>query len=147
MPIHKQMMAIAYKMIEAANLYDYAGSYNENSAKKIIDFFDCLALYGFTFSEENNEYTSLLLGDNDLYTAKEEPKVSDQESPEVNETAGADDTAYDWYEDDVDQTNISDVTDIEDVNTEVNDSTEIAEISEIESINDIGTDNTTEMAA
>ena len=147
MPIHKQMMAIAYKMIEAANLYDYAGCYNEDSAKKIIDFFDCLALYGFTFSEENNEYTSLLLGDNDLYTAKEEPKVSDQESPEVNETAGADDTAYDWYEDDVDQTNISDVTDIEDVNTEVNDSTEIAEISEIENINDIGADNTTEMAA
>ena len=116
MPVHQQMLAVAYMAVGKAELCDYKGYYAEAAAKKIIGFFDCLALYGFTFTEENGEYTALLTGSHELYSreaddtapvdpdndANEEvPAEADKESDVASEPGDADIAVYDWYEDDV----------------------------------------------
>lgn len=75
--LHHQMLAAAYHCCSDIELADYKGCYAMNSAETLKKLYSCLALYGFSFAEE--EYISLMEGSHPLYTVKEE---TEEEKPE-----------------------------------------------------------------
>ena len=77
LPIHHQMLAVAYWACKDIELADYRGYYAENNAEALKKLYSCLSLYGFSFSQD--EYASLMDGSHPLYAVKEEPK---DEKPE-----------------------------------------------------------------
>lgn len=70
LPIHHQMLAAAYWACNDIELADYRGCYAGNNAEVLKKLFSCLALYGFSFAEE--ELVSLMEGKHHLYAVEEE---------------------------------------------------------------------------
>lgn len=82
LPLHQQLLLTAYHCCRDVELAGYNGFYAEHNAQPLKKLYACLALYGFSFSEE--EYTLLMEGSHPLY-AREEPQ---EEKPE-EDTADA----------------------------------------------------------
>lgn len=76
--LHHQMLVAAYHCCKDIELADYKGCYAMKSAEALKKLYSCLALYGFTFAEE--EYVSLMEGSHPLYVVKEEKLEEDVES-------------------------------------------------------------------
>lgn len=70
--LHHQMLAVAYWACKDVELADYKGRYAKDNAESLKKLYSCLALYGFSFAEE--EYVSLMEGSHPLYVVKEEPQ-------------------------------------------------------------------------
>ena len=85
--LHHQMLVAAYHCCRDLELADYKGGYAKNNAQTLKKLYSCLALYGFSFAEE--EYVSLMEGSHPLYAVKEEPE---EEKPE-NDTEDAEHVA------------------------------------------------------
>lgn len=79
LPLHHQMLAVAYWSCREVELCGYGGCYAENNAAVLKKLYFCLALYGFSFAEE--ESVSLMDGTHDLYVVKD-----GTESEEMAET-------------------------------------------------------------
>lgn len=85
--LHHQMLAVAYWACKDIELSDYKGCYAKSNAETLKKLYSCLALYGFSFAEE--EYVSLMEGSHPLYAVKEEP----QEEKQEDDTADAEPVA------------------------------------------------------
>lgn len=70
LPLHLQMLITAYHCCKDMELADYNGFYAKNNAQPLKKLYSCLALYGFTFTEE--EYFMLMAGSHPLYAVEEE---------------------------------------------------------------------------
>ena len=68
--LHQQMLAVAYWACKDVELADYKGRYAQNNAETLKKLYSCLALYGFSFGEE--EYAALMEGSHPLYAVMEE---------------------------------------------------------------------------
>ena len=77
LPIHQQMLMVAYHSCKDIELVNYRGGYAENNAETLKKLYACLALYGFSFAEE--EYTLLMEGNHPLYTVEEAPQEKEPE--------------------------------------------------------------------
>lgn len=75
--LHHQMLAVAYWACKDVELADYKGRYAKDNAESLKKLYSRLALYGFSFAEE--EYVSLMEGSHPLYAAKDEQQ---KEKPE-----------------------------------------------------------------
>lgn len=71
LPLHHQMLLTAYHCCRDVELAGYNGFYAAHNAQPLQKLYACLALYGFSFAEE--EYASLMEGSHPLY-AREEPR-------------------------------------------------------------------------
>lgn len=71
MPMHQQMICVAYWACRDIELTEYDGSYAKEKAEILKNLYQCLVLYGFSFAEEKGEYTSVMDGTHPLYTASE----------------------------------------------------------------------------
>lgn len=78
--LHQQMLAVAYWACRDIELTDHEGYYMENFAEVLKKFYSCLALYGFSFSEE--EYVSIMEGNHPLYTNKKEKEQQEKKLAE-----------------------------------------------------------------
>lgn len=77
LPLHHQMLLTAVHCCRDMELADHNGFYAENNARPLKELYFCLALYGFSFAEE--EYFMLMKGIHPLYTVQEEAQ---KERPE-----------------------------------------------------------------
>lgn len=86
--LHHQMLMAAYHSCRDIELVNYKGGYVEDNAETLKKLYSCLALYGFSFAEE--ESVSLMDGTHAVYAVREEPKpeetagVEDEEQPEAD---------------------------------------------------------------
>lgn len=95
--LHQQMLAVAYWACKDVELTDYKGRYAEDNAETLKKLYSCLALYGFSFGEE--EYAALMEGSHPLYAVMEEvqEKEPENDAAVMENTAAEEDPAAGGY--------------------------------------------------
>lgn len=84
LPLHHQMLAVAYHACKDIELADSKGGYAGSNAGTLKKLYACLALYGFSFAGEEN--TLLMEGSHPLYAVE---GLSQEERPEDDVPDGA----------------------------------------------------------
>lgn len=72
LPILHQKIAVAYWKLKDLNLMDWNNTYSKNAGEKLGRLYDILAMFGFSYSDEENY--KVASGEHELYKKKDEEK-------------------------------------------------------------------------